>query len=289
MLMVDSIWSSWRFKEVMQMVQDLVNNGTIPMSRIDDAVRRIVTAKKNIGLFEKPFANRKHQSLVGSAAHRQVAREAVRKSLVLLKNNYRTLPVRKNTGNICVAGPKADDMKSQCGAWTVTWRGGGDLLTGGTTILKAIQNAATPGSTVTYSADGTGPAGTNVIFVVVGERADAEYFNDRGDNLDPLGLTAADIAIIDKVRSTAPNVPVVGILLSSSPIIITDQLGKFDALIAAWQPGSEGQGVADILFGDYRPTGKLSFTWPRSVDQIPIHDCTGAKNPLFPFGFGLTW
>ncbi|MCL6588709.1 MAG: glycoside hydrolase family 3 C-terminal domain-containing protein [Firmicutes bacterium] len=289
MLMVDSIWSSWRFKEVMQMIQDLVNNGTIPMSRIDDAVRRILTVKKNLGLFEKPFANRKYQSLVGCAAHREVAREAVRKSLVVLKNNYNILPVRKSIGNICVAGPKANDMRSQCGAWTITWRGGGHLLTGGTTILQAIQNTAI-GSKVTFSPDGTVPSGSNVVFVVVGEgRVDAEYFNDRGDSLDPLALSAEDIAVVDKVRSSMPNVPVIGIMLTSSPVIITDQLGKFDALIAAWQPGSEGQGVADILFGDYKPTGKLPFTWPRSVDQIPINDSSGVKNPLFRYGYGLTW
>lgn len=290
MLMVESIWSSpWRFKEVMQMIQDMVTNGSIPMARIDDAVRRILTAKKSLGLFEKPFANRINQSLVGCAAHRQVAREAVRKSLVVLKNKNNILPARKGIGHIHVAGAKANDMRSQCGGWTISWQGAGNLLTGGTTILKAIQDTVGTASTVTYSEDGTVPSGTNIVFVVIGENSYAEYNGDRGDDILPFTLSAEDIAVVDKVRSSMPNVPVVGILINGSPIIITDQIDKFDALIDAWLPGSEGQGVADILFGDYKPTGKLPYTWPRSVDQIPINDSTGSKNPLFPFGFGLTW
>jgi beta-glucosidase len=290
MLMVESIWSNpWRFKEVMQMIQDMVNNGSIPVSRIDDAARRILTAKKNLGLFEKPFANRKNQSLVGCAAHRQVAREAVRKSCVVLKNKFNILPARKGIGRIHVAGPKANDMKSQCGGWTISWQGAGNLLTGGTTILKAIQNTVRTASTITYSEDGTVPSGTNIVFVVVGEDSYAEYNGDRGDSILPFRLSDADIAVINKVKSTMPGVPVIGILLNGSPILINDQIDKFDALVDAWLPGSEGQGVADILFGDYKPTGKLSFTWPRDVSQIPINDSTGSKNPLFPFGFGLTW
>ena len=291
MLMVDSIWSNpWRFKEVMQMIEDLVSEGRISMDRIDDAVRRILTIKKKMGLFEKPFANRKYQSLVGSQAHRAVAREAVRKSLVLLKNRNHILPVRKGIEHIHVAGPNANDMQSQCGGWTLTWQGAGQMLTGGTTILEGIQKSvAGTGSIVTYSEDGTVPSGTNVVFVVVGETAYAEYNGDRGDDINPFTLSPEDIAVIDRVRSSMPNVPVIGILMSGSPIIITDQLDKFDALIAAWLPGSEGQGVADVLFGDYRPTGTLSFTWPRSVDQIPINDATGMQNPLFAYGFGLTY
>lgn len=290
MLMVESIWSSpWRFKEVMQMIQDLVNNGSIPMTRIDDAVRRILTAKKSLGLFEKPFANRTNQSLVGCAAHRQVAREAVRKSCVVLKNKNNILPVRKGIGHIHVAGAKANDMRSQCGGWTLTWQGSGNLLTGGTTILDAIKNTVGTESIVTYSEDGTVPSGTNVVFVVIGENTYAEYNGDRGDDILPFALSAADIAVVDTVRSSMPNVPVIGILLNGSPIIFTDQIEKFDSLIDAWLPGSEGQGVADILFGDYKPTGKLPYTWPRMVTQIPIDDSAGSKNPLFPFGFGLTW
>jgi beta-glucosidase len=291
MLMVESIWSSpWRFKEVMQMIQDMVNNGSIATSRIDDAVRRILTAKKNLGLFEKPFANRKNQSLVGCNAHRLVAREAVRKSCVVLKNKSNILPARKGIGHIHVAGLKANDMRSQCGGWTLSWQGSGNLLTGGTTILQAIQNTVGTESTVTYSEDGTVPSGTNIVFVVVGESSYAEYNGDRGDDiLLPFTLSAEDIAVIDKVRSDMPGVPVVGILLNGSPIMITDQIDKFDGLIDAWLPGSEGQGVADILFGDYKPTGKLPYTWPRMVSQIPINDSAGSQNPLFPFGFGLTW
>lgn len=291
MLMVESIWSSpWRFKEIMQMIQDMVNNGGIPMTRIDDAVRRILTAKMNLGLFEKPFANRENQSLVGCAAHRLVAREAVRKSCVVLKNKNNILPVRKGIGQIHVAGAKANDMKNQCGGWTLSWQGAGNLLTGGTTILNAIQNTVGTESTVTYSEDGTVPSGTNIVFVVIGESSYAEYNGDRGDDvLLPFTLSAADIAVIDKIRSSMPNVPVIGILLNGSPILITDQIDKFDALVDAWLPGSEGQGVADILFGDFKPTGKLPYTWPRMVSQIPINDSTGSKNPLFPFGFGLTW
>lgn len=292
MLMVDSIWSSpWRFKEVIQMIQDLVNDGSIPISRIDDAVRRILTVKKNMGVFEKPFANRANQSLIGCEAHRAVAREAVRKSLVILKNKNNILPLRKGIGKIHVVGPKADDLGSQCGGWTLTWQGAGEYLKGGTTILQGIQNAVGTQSTVTYSANGTEPIpdGTNVIIVVVGEKPYAEYEGDRGDAVLPYGLSNEEIELIDKVHTSAPSIPIIGILISGSPIPITDQIDKFDALIAAWLPGSEGQGVADVLYGDYKPTGKLPYTWPRSVDQIPINDATGSQNPLFPFGFGLSW
>jgi beta-glucosidase len=289
MLMAESIWSNpWKFKEVMQMIEDLVVNGEIPMERIDDAARRILTVKKNLGLFETPFTNRNYQQQVGSPDHRAVAREAVRKSMVLLRNNYNILPVRKGIGHIHVTGPKANDMQSQCGGWTLTWQGAGNLLTGGTTILEGIRKAvAGTNSIVTYSEDGTVPSGANVVFVVVGENSYAEYAGDRGDDINPLCLCEEDIAVINRAKSS--NVPVIGILLCGSPIIITDQLEKFDALIAAWLPGSEGQGVADVLLGDYRPTGKLSFTWPRSCDQIPINDPCGSQNPLFPFGFGLTY
>jgi len=288
-LMVESIWSHpWRFKEVMQMIEELVLDGDISPARIDDAVHRIITLKKDLNLFEKPFASREYQDLVGSPGHRTVAREAVQKSLVLLKNKRNILPIRKGIGHIHVAGPKADDMKSQCGGWTLSWQGSGHLLSGGTTILEGIRKSVEgTGSLVTYSEDGVVPCGANVVFVVFGENAYAEYKGDRGDDCDPFCLCAEDNAVIDRVVNS--HVPVIGILLSGSPVMISDQLEKFDALIAAWIPGSEGQGIADVLFGDYNPTGKLPYTWPRSVDQIPINDPFGTQNPLFPYGFGLSY
>jgi beta-glucosidase len=231
-----------------------------------------------------PLADRSLHKTFGSPQHRQIARQCVRASLVLLKNDRKTLPLSKKLARIHVGGKSADDIGNQCGGWTIDWQGkAGDVTPGGTTILKAIQSAVSPGTKVTFSKDGTGAAGADVGIVVVGETPYAEMMGDRDD----LTLAEEDVAAIKTMKSA--GIPVVVILLSGRPLIIDQVLDKCDAFIAAWLPGTEGSGVADVLFGDYKPTGKLSRTWPRSMSQIPIN--VGDKNydPLFKYGFGLTY
>jgi beta-glucosidase len=220
----------------------------------------------------------------GSAEHRQVARDCVRQSLVLLKNEKATLPLSKKVARIHVAGKSADDIGNQCGGWTIEWQGkSGDVTPGGTTILNAIQNTVSQGTKVTFSKDGTDASGAAVGVVVIGETPYAEGMGDRED----LSLSAEDVTAIKNMKQA--GIPVVAVLLSGRPMIINDVLGQCDAFVAAWLPGTEGQGVADVLFGDYKPTGKLSFSWPRSMAQIPIN--VGDKNydPLFKYGFGLSY
>jgi beta-glucosidase len=276
-----------RYAEFFKNLKQLAEEGTVPMSRIDDAVTRILRVKCAMGLLDKgrsPLADRSLWNQFGTPEHRAVAREAVRQSLVLLKNKNKTLPLAKQAARIHVGGKSADDIGNQCGGWTVEWQGrSGDVTTGGTAILTAIKSSVSQNTQVTFAADGTGGAGANVGIVVVGERPYAEGNGDDGD----LELDEADVTAIDNMK--AAGIPVVVILISGRPMIINEVLEKADAFIAAWLPGTEGQGVADVLFGDYKPTGKLSFTWPRSVDQLPINIGDDNYDPLFAFGYGLTY
>jgi beta-glucosidase len=274
MAMVPSTWSSF-----ITTLRTLVNNGQVPQSRIDDAVRRILRIKFRAGLFEHPLTDRTLLASFGSAEHKAVAREAVRKSLVLLKNENDVLPIAKDA-DVFVAGPNATSLKNQCGGWTIGWQGmGSDSDTNGTTILKGIQNTCTGG--VTYSANGSGAAGYDVAIVVVGEGPYAEGSGDRTD----LHLSSTDVNTINRVRDS--GTPYVIVLISGRPMIVTSQIADADAFVAAWLPGTEGQGVADVLFGDYGFTGKLSFSWPRDMNQIPINVGDANYNPLFPFGYGI--
>lgn len=276
-----------RYREFISLLRELVNEGKVPMSRIDDAVRRILRVKFAMGLMDKGrsfMADRALHKRFGSAEHRQVARDAVRKSLVLLRNENKALPLSKSLARIHVGGSNADDIGNQCGGWTIDWQGkSGEVTTGGTTILKAIQGAVSKTTKVTYSKDGAGADGADVGIVVIGETPYAEMFGDRTD----LSLSVEDIAAVNNMKKA--GIPVVVILISGRPMIIEPVLLKSDAFIAAWLPGTEGQGVADVLFGDYKPTGKLPHSWPQSVAQLPINNGDPGYAPLFKFGFGLSY
>ncbi len=200
-----------------------------------------------------------------------------------MKNENRTLPLAKNLGRIHVAGLHADNLGYQIGGWTIDWRGGSGDITEGTTILEAIRKAVAPGTAVTCSEDGSGAAGADVAIAVIGERPYAEFLGDRSD----LSLDSDGVAIVR--RSKEAGVPVVVVLISGRPLIINEVLAIADAFVAAWLPGSEGDGVADVLFGDVAPTGKLSFTWPRSMDQIPLNVGGEDYEPLLPYEYGLTY
>ena len=276
--------SSQRF---IALLTELVNEGRVPMSRIDDAVTRILRVKFAMGLMNKsrsPLAARELHRTFGSTAHREVARQCVRQSLVLLKNERKTLPVAKRLARIHVAGASADDIGNQCGGWTIDWQGkSGAITTGGTTILRAVQKVVSPATKVTFSADGTGAGGADVGIVVVGE---TPYAEGRGDR-DDLSLSTTDLSVIANVKQA--GIPLVAILLSGRPLILNDVLDRCDALIAAWLPGSEGEGIADVLFGDFKPSGKLPCSWPRSMNQIPINVGDAKYDPLFKYGYGLTY
>jgi beta-glucosidase len=256
------------------------------MSRIDDAVTRILRVKFAKGLMDpgrSHLADRTLHAQFGSAAHRDVARECVRASLVLLKNEKRVLPVSKKLKRIHVAGKSADDIGNQCGGWTISWQGkSGANTTGGTTILKAVQETVSPTTKVTYSKDGSDAAGADLGIVVIGETPYAEWMGDR-QNLE---LSEEDVAVVEKMKQA--GMPIVVVLISGRPIIIDKIIDKADALVAAWLPGTEGRGVTDVLFGDFRFNGKLSFSWPRSMDQIPINVGDKDYDPLFKYGYGLT-
>ena len=275
-----------KYKEFYAALKDLAEKGEVPMARVDDAVLRILRVKIAMGLMDparSSLADRSLQARFGSPAHREVARRAVRQSLVLLKNDKKTLPLSKTAKRIVVAGKNADDIGNQCGGWTIDWQGkSGPIVPGGTTILAALK-AAAKGGEVTFSADGTGAAGADVGVVVVGEKPYAEFFGDR----ESLALDPDDLAAIANVKKA--GIPVVVVVVSGRPLILGDALGQADAVVAAWLPGTEGQGVADVLFGDYKPTGKLSFTWPRTMAQIPINVGDATYDPQFPFGFGLSY
>ncbi len=259
----------------------LLAEGKVSQTRIDDAVRRILRVKFQMGLFENNSTDPKLTAAVGSPEHRAVARECVRESLVLLKNNNHVLPLSKNIKHLVVVGEAADDLGMQCGGWTIDWQGRrGDVTHGGTTLLAAICQEVSPGTQVTYSPDASQLKGADAIIAVVGEPPYAEY---KGDSKD-LNLSAADAALIAKAK--AAGVPVVTVLFSGRPLILNSALADSDVFVAAWLPGTEGLGMTDVLFGDHKFTGKLPRTWPRSNDLLAGSE--KLEPPLFPFGFGLS-
>ncbi|MGD1045808.1 MAG: glycoside hydrolase family 3 N-terminal domain-containing protein [Bacteroidota bacterium] len=261
-------------------LKTLISHGDVTIERIDDAVKRILTQKFRLGLFEHPYADRSHLSQVGSQAHRQVARECVRQSLVVLKKKDGILPISKTIKRIHMTGRHANNMGYQCGGWTITWQGGSGNTTIGTTIMQAVQNSV-PNAEVTYSENGFSADSADLGIAVIGELPYAEGSGDGGLSLDP-----QDIQTIRNLKNY--NIPVIVILISGRPMIINPILHYCDALIAAWLPGTEGEGITDVLFGDYQPTGILSQTWPKNVSQIPINVGDLVYDPLFAYGYGIT-
>jgi beta-glucosidase len=281
---MDMVMVPKNYRRFFTTLKELVEAREIPISRIDDAVLRILRVKLAMGLLDagrSALADRALHASFGSAEHRQLARRAVRESLVLLKNQKAALPLSKQAKRIHVAGKNADDVGNQCGGWTISWQGGSGRPTPGTSVLSALRAAAAKGASVTYSRDGSGAAGADVGVVVIGETPYAEFKGDRDD----LSLAAEDVAAVAAVKQA--GIPTVVVLISGRPLILGGVLETADAVVAAWLPGTEADGVADVLFGDYKPTGKLSFSWPRAMAQIPINVGDPGYNPRFPFGFGL--
>ncbi|KAJ8458927.1 hypothetical protein OPV22_031853 [Ensete ventricosum] len=287
---IDMVMVPYNYSDFINDLTSLVKKNVIPMSRIDDAVRRILRVKFSIGLFENPLADLSLVDQLGKKEHRDLAREAVRKSLVLLKNGKSTndsfLPLPKKAAKILVAGSHASNLGYQCGGWTIEWQGGSGDITVGTTILDAVKSAIDPSTEVIYSENPDSNFvkgnGFSYAIVVVGE---PPYTETAGDNLN-LELPDPGPSIIQAVCGT---IKCVVVIISGRPVVIEPYVPLVDALVAAWLPGSEGgQGLTDVLFGDYGFTGKLSRTWFKSVDQLPMNVGDKHYDPLFPFGYGLT-
>lgn len=269
-----------------------VKDGTIAMSRIDDAVRRILRVKVRAGLFDKPSpANRPlsaDRSLIGKAEHREVAAQAVRESLVLLKNKDKTLPLSA-TKRILVAGDGADNIGKQSGGWSITWQGTNntnDDFPGGSSIYDGIKaHVENGGGDVELSVDGSFETKPDVAIVVFGEEPYAEGHGDRETLIYQHG-SKKDLALLEKLKSQ--GIPVVSVFISGRPMWVNAELNASNAFVAAWLPGSEGAAVADVLFGKHDFKGKLSFSWPSEPQQI-VNKGDETYEPLLPYGFGLTF
>jgi len=281
---IDMNMVPYDYRRFINALTKAVEEGDVPLERIDDAVRRILTVKFELGLFEQPFANRDLLAEVGSEEHRTTARDAVAQSLVLLKNDDSILPLSKEVPALFVAGAAADDIGIQSGGWTIEWQGKKGAITPGTTILQGIQAAVGSSTEVEYSPSGNfsgDPAAADAVcLAVVGE---PPYAEGKGDS-STLALPAGESRVLRRLEQACAKLVVV--IVSGRPVMVTDNVDQWDGLVAAWLPGTEGQGVADVLFGDVPFRGKLPVTWPASTDQLPLG--SSAEAPLFPFGFGLT-
>jgi beta-glucosidase len=279
---LDMIMVPYQYQNFEALLTEQVGAAAVPPARIDDAVRRILTQKFKLGLFEHPYTDRSKIDQVGSDAHRAVARQAAAESQTLLKNAGGLLPLKKDA-KVYVAGSNADDIGNQSGGWTVTWQGGSGNTTPGTTILAGIRSEA---SSVTYSKDASAAmTGSDVGVVVVGETPYAEGVGDIGNGRADLSLSAADRAAIDKVCAAMKCAVLV---VSGRPQLLDPaQFDHVQAVVASWLPGTEGLGVAQPLFGDRPYTGRLPDSWPRSMAQEPINVGDANYDPLYPFGWGL--
>jgi beta-glucosidase len=276
MVMVPQVYSDFE-----KVLTQEIKNGHIKQARIDDAVRRILTVKFQLGLFEHPFADTKATKTIGSKAHRALARKAVQESLVVLKDDGHVLPLKPGA-KIFVAGKNADDIGAQSGGWTITWQGSTGSITPGTSILQGIKQAVGKKGRVDFSPDGSGAKGHDVAIAVLGE---GPYAESNGDRSDGLGLDSLDELTLSHLK--AAHVPIVVVLVSGRPLVVTKELPSWKALVAAWLPGTEGAGVADVLFGKAKPRGKLPRPWPRNAGQAGL--APGKAGALFPSGFGLSY
>jgi len=267
-----------------------VNDGTIPMARLDDAVRRILRVKMRMGVFDEPSPNKRPNiyAPIGTPDHRAVARQAVRESLVLLKNDG-VLPIKPNA-TVLIAGDGADNTAMQAGGWTLSWQGadnGPNDFPGATSIYEGLKaEIDATGGRALLSPDGTSAQKADVAIVVFGETPYAEFEGDQSD----VALHHDNVESLELIKKLkAQGIPVVAVMLSGRPLYINPQINAADAFVEAWLPGSEGEGVADVLTGKYDFTGKLSFSWPKRPDQTPLNVGDATYDPQFAYGFGLSY
>jgi len=273
MFMEPKVW-----REVYAALLKAVDNGDITEDRITDAARRIIRVKFEMGLFEKAIPQVEAGYTIGSKENREIAKEAVRKSLVLLKNKQDILPLKKDS-KFYVVGPAADDIGVQCGGWTVSWQGG-EKMTQGTSILQGLKEVA--GDHIITDKAKANEA--DVVILIIGEEPYAEY---NGDNstlaLDGVSGLNGNLEAVQ--RAKALGKPIVTVMVAGRPMIVTEQINAWDAFVMAWLPGSEGRGIAEMLFGEpYDFTGRLTVDWPKSSENLPIKN---ADDILFEKGYGL--
>jgi len=281
---IDMVMVPDDYKTFISTLDSEVKAGHIPISRINDAVTRILTAKFAVGMFKQPYTNRSYTPNVGSAAHRMVARQAERESLVLLKNKG-VLPLSK-TGSytLVVGGNHADNLGYQLGGWSISWQGESGTTTIGTTLWQAIQRAGLSSSVKLnfVGANTKGDYRGDVGIVAVGE---APYAEGKGDT-NTLALNSSDATEVSDVCSRVTKCIV--LLFSGRPMLIDSELKQSSAFVAAWIGSTEGEGITDVLFGDTGFRGKLTYTWPKATTQEPCNKNNGCTDALFPYGYGLT-
>lgn len=275
-----------------QGLKNAVETGYVSKDRIDDAVRRILRQKIRLGLFENPYPKAAFIDKIGCREHRAVARQAVRESLVLLKNENNLLPIKPGTSKIVVVGEHANNAGLQSGGWTIDWQGTDRNYTGATTILEGIAQYAE--GEVVYDAEGKGKhTDADLAIICVGEPPYAEFFGDIGHESNTLELKLSKKHKDYISHYNSLGVATVVVLLSGRPIVVTSEIRKADAFIAAWLPGSEGDGIAEVLFGKFNFKGKLPHSWPASLEDFngkygPNY-WDDAVKPLFPLGYGLSY
>ncbi|MDP2665021.1 MAG: glycoside hydrolase family 3 protein [bacterium] len=256
---VDMVMTPFEYKDFMSNMRKALASGDISKERLDDATRRILTVKFKVGLFDRPEATPEGLSAIGNTEHRALAREAVSKSQVLLKNDS-VLPLSKSLNRIIIAGSAADNLGRQAGGWTTEWQGiDGNHGILGTTILEAIKDTVSKDTKVEYNKPGDffmSDGLADVGIAVVGEKPYAEGW---GDSVNP-SLSVEDLAVIEKVKSNSKKIIV--IIISGRPLDIKKYMYEWDGVVAAWLPGSEGKGISDVLFGDYPFVGRLPIEWP---------------------------
>ncbi|XP_043695385.1 beta-glucosidase BoGH3B-like [Telopea speciosissima] len=286
---IDMVMIPYKYQQYLTCMTELVSSGEIPINRIDDAVRRILRVKFIVGLFERPMADRSLNPMVGHTKHRELAREAVRKSLVLLKNGKgekKMLPLSKNAPKILVVGSHAHNIGNQCGGWTISWQGTSGNITEGTTILEGIKKAVSKQTRVVFQEKPDQQfvnknRDSSYAIVVVGELPYAETFGDSKELR--LALDGEET-----IKTVCKEVKCLVIVVSGRPVVIEPYVDMMEALVAAWLPGSEaGKGIVDVIFGDYDFHGRLPRTWFRRVDQLPMNFGDPHYDPLYPLGYGL--
>jgi beta-glucosidase len=288
-VMVPNDWKAFIANTVAQ-----VQSGQIPMARIDDAVTRILRVKLRTGLMDQPRPSQREHAGDGSALQEPaLARRAVRESLVLLKNEQRLLPLPSDS-KVLVVGKSADSLQNQTGGWSLTWQGTGNAnadFPNGTTILSGLRQAL-GADDVTFSATGEGvdPAQYDAVVAVIGETPYAEGPGDIGKrSLEHARLHPEDLAVLDRV--SGKGAPVATVFVSGRPLYVNKELNRSDAFVAAWLPGTEGQGIADLLVRGRHTgkgfTGKLSYSWPATPCQTPLNAGDEGYAPLFELGYGL--
>ncbi len=295
---IDLLMVPYDWKALYTNTLEQVRRGEVPMARLNDAVRRILRVKVRSGLFDKKPSARVmagRTDVVGSPAHRAIARRAVRESLVLLKNHNHLLPLKPQQ-TILVAGPGADNISMQSGGWSVSWQGVGiqnDQFPGATSIFSGIQSAVEQaGGQAVLSVDGHFDSKPDVAIVVFGEQPYAEGQGDR-DTVEFEPGNKNSLALLQSFK--AQDIPVVSVFLSGRPLWVNPELNASDAFVAAWLPGSEGAGVADVLIASangaprYDFNGRLSFSWPKLPLQAKLNPQDSYYDPLFAYGFGLDY